>query len=525
VAEIHASLQHRQTVFDGWRSISLSLYMALVGYGVLVGIPVISTAWVELLGFTEVQVGRVAGADLGGLSLGAILTSLVIGNMNRRFLVVLGIGLAVAANGLCFVYVEYEIVLWLRVIAGIGSGIYTAVAVATLGATSRPARAFNMLLFAFAFSQALEMHFLPLLPINGIYGAFILFYLLTLPFIHWMPPHPEDKKLDVELDVEEPSGEHHIEHRHVPTYVPWLVLAAIFVTYINIGAYWTYIELASLDAGVPDEWISPVLTWSSLFSLVGCLVATIISNRWGLARPLFLSLIAMATIVSMLATGIGNIKVMLSLFSFNTLWIFVDVYQMATVANVDHSGSYASLMPGAQGLGQIVGPNIAASILGANMGYSVDVCSIAQNHSRTRRRLIDEGHQEIRLPALHFRSMHGCPRTDQKRLRSGRCLSTDRPDQTWWCTTRRHSLNRQSEIYRRGGCRLSERQRPHSGRVQKWRRESVSNQDSGLSRDRQRSFRGRGDTRQLLPPLLYRDGVFSTGQRRCIRLRCIGSAV
>jgi hypothetical protein len=28
-------------------------------------------------------------------------------------------------------------------------------------------------------------------------------------------------------------------------------------------------------------------------------------------------------------------------------------------------------MPGAQGLGQIVGPNIAASILGANMGYSV----------------------------------------------------------------------------------------------------------------------------------------------------------
>lgn len=43
---------------------------------------------------------------------------------------------------------------------------------------------------------------------------------------------------------------------------------------------------------------------------------------------------------------------------------------MATVANVDHFGKYASLMPGAQGLGQIVGPNIAATILGANLGYS-----------------------------------------------------------------------------------------------------------------------------------------------------------
>ena len=43
---------------------------------------------------------------------------------------------------------------------------------------------------------------------------------------------------------------------------------------------------------------------------------------------------------------------------------------MATVVNVDHSGKYASLMPGAQGLGQIVGLNIAASILAGGLGYS-----------------------------------------------------------------------------------------------------------------------------------------------------------
>ena len=54
-----STLLHERTVFDGWRSISIALYMSLVGYGVLVGIPVISTAWVNLLGFTEVQVGRV----------------------------------------------------------------------------------------------------------------------------------------------------------------------------------------------------------------------------------------------------------------------------------------------------------------------------------------------------------------------------------------------------------------------------------------------------------------------------------
>ncbi|NOR19556.1 MAG: MFS transporter, partial [Xanthomonadales bacterium] len=73
--------------FDGWRSISIALFMALVGYSVMVSVPVLSTAWVGMLGFTEEQVGRVAGADLGGLSVGAILASALVARVNRRKLV------------------------------------------------------------------------------------------------------------------------------------------------------------------------------------------------------------------------------------------------------------------------------------------------------------------------------------------------------------------------------------------------------------------------------------------------------
>ena len=43
--------------FDSWKSIVISLYMTLIGYGVLVGIPVISTAWVTLLGFLRALLG------------------------------------------------------------------------------------------------------------------------------------------------------------------------------------------------------------------------------------------------------------------------------------------------------------------------------------------------------------------------------------------------------------------------------------------------------------------------------------
>ena len=375
----HAHLLHHRTVFDGWKSISIALYMSLVGYGVLVGVPVISTAWVNLLGFTEIEVGRVAGADLGGLAIGAVLTAAIVAKLNRRYIVLVSVVIAVGANAACMVMVDYEQVLWLRLIAGIGSGIYTAVAIATLGGTSKPARAFNLMLFAFAFSQALEMYILPQLSMNGIYMVFIGCYVFGLLFLSWLPPRPVEKSLDVEVDVEEGDGAHHVEHKHVPSYVPWLVLSAMLMTYINIGAYWTYIELASHASEASPAWVSQLLIYTSFFSIIGCLVATVISNRFGLARPLLVTLVLQALIVGMLAGGIDNTNILISMFSFNFLWIFIDVYQMSTIANVDHSGRFAALMPGAQGLGQILGPNIAASILAAGLGYNgvFIMCAIA----------------------------------------------------------------------------------------------------------------------------------------------------
>ena len=60
--------------------------MTLVGYSVLVALPAINSAWVDQLGFTEVQVNRVASADLLGLFLGAVATSVLIKRVSRQAL-------------------------------------------------------------------------------------------------------------------------------------------------------------------------------------------------------------------------------------------------------------------------------------------------------------------------------------------------------------------------------------------------------------------------------------------------------
>ena len=353
----------RALINDDWRGLTIALYMVLVGYGVLVGIPVISTAWVTKLGFTEVEVGRVAGMDLGGLSAGAIVAAWVINHMNRRLIVFIGIFLAALANGLCLKYVDYETVLWLRFLAGFGSGMYTAVAMAVFGTSIRPALAYNLMLFSFAFSQALEMRILPQLSMNGIYWVFIVCFLLTLPFLGWIKSYPKPRSMETKPETTN-------KNNSSKPLLAWVCLFAIFLTYINIGAYWTYIELAALDGNTNPELVSEVLVWASLCSLLGCLIATLLSNRFGLLRPLLIALFTMATGVGMLAFGINEPKFLMSVFTFNLLWIFTEVYQMGSLANFDHGGNYAAYLPAAQGLGQIVGPNIAASLLAINFGYS-----------------------------------------------------------------------------------------------------------------------------------------------------------
>jgi len=352
--------------FDDWRSIGVAIFVALVGYTVMVSVPVLSTALVQKVGFTEEQVGRIWGADLGGLSLGAIITAMLVARMNRRYLVFIGVGLSLVANALCLFFTDYDVVLALRVLAGTGSGIFTAVAVVTLGGTTNPTTAYNLELIGFAFSTALELNYLPQLSMNEIYVFFMVLSALCAVLVFWIPARPLNKEQLAE------QAKHQTVHGNwrVPKVVPLLCLIAVCFTYINIGGYFTYIELAALADGVSQEWSGSVLTWSSFLGIVGCVMAYV-CTRFGLFKPLFWSLMAMAVIVAMLALGINDMNLAVSLFGFMTLWTFIDVYQSAMVAHMDRSGSLVALLPSVQGFGQFVGPNIAASIVGAGLGYPI----------------------------------------------------------------------------------------------------------------------------------------------------------
>ena len=346
--------------FDAKGPFLLSLFMTLVGYSVLVALPAINGAWVEQLGFSEVQVNRVASADLLGLFIGAVMTSVLIKRWDRQRLTYLGIALAILANALCTQYVDYDTTLILRFVAGLGAGFYTAVAVAGLGAHSKPREAFNWMLLAFAVSQFLELQLIPHLTMNGIYLFFIATYVITLPFVRLIPRAGSPAPLPAEVSNDNQR----------PTRLAWVGIGAIVIAYINIGAYWSNIELAAEAAGLDGDWAAQVIAWCVLLSFVGCFTAMWVLKKFDYDRPLLITFVLMVISVGLLAVNFTAALFVFSVAMFNFLWIFIDVYQMGGVSVADRSGSAAAFIPGAQGLGQTVGPFAASVMLDLGWGFN-----------------------------------------------------------------------------------------------------------------------------------------------------------
>ncbi len=341
------------------------------------GMPVIAAALVEYYGYTEEQVGRIAGADMGSMAVGSFLISLLVNRVNRRWLAVAGIALLTGANLLCLKYTDYESLYFLRVAAGAGAGMLAAVGMAGLAGNSNTARTFTIYLFILVLIQVLELAYMPALSASEIFTVFAWCCAPLILLVPLLPRGPADPVLlAVQQGQIANAGDGAaasvvgMDYEHVPSWLGWVCLVAIVATYSNIGAFWTYIELAATASGLNDEFIADSLVYGTAFSFIGAAIATVLAKRFGQSRSLLSALVLMVGTVSLLLLGISTVTFMVAVYGYMLLWFLIDVYQLGTISNMDKSGRFASMTPMAQGLGQILGPNIAASILGAQLGYS-----------------------------------------------------------------------------------------------------------------------------------------------------------
>lgn len=367
-------------IFDKPSAIFAAVVLGFAGTGVAMGMPLLVGSMAESLGFNEQQLGWLASSDMGGLFVGSVLTALLVTRINRRFLAAAGLFLVILANYSSTQSPDLLPLMLSRLFAGIGAGVCYSTCTASLAGSHNSARTFSILLFVLVVMNAFIFYIFPIIDgkwgVNGLFMFYLLEAVPILLILPWLPRYCVEETDEVVLEDEAGGSAIHL---HIPEILPRLCLAAVFSFYILVGAYWAFIERAGAAVNISTEFISGTLTWGQVFSISGTFLAVWLARRFGQSKPLLFALMVMVVTMLVLAGKVDRITFVFSVFSFSFFWIFIDVFQLGTLSNIDHSGRYAALVPACQGVAQAMAPTLAGTLLSYQLGYSsvMVMCALA----------------------------------------------------------------------------------------------------------------------------------------------------
>ncbi len=346
---------------DNTGAIVAAVTFAVVGVSFFMAMPVIVGAWSEYAGFSEQQAGYLAALENGGTILSSLFVSISLNRADRRTLAIGGIFFGVAANLASTALADFYAIGFCRLLSGFGCGTLYALGLAALAGTSNTGRNFSILLFVQVSFGMVEINLFSALAeragINGIYLSMAFASAACLGLVPRLPSGAEISKKQLASKVLS-SFE-----------LPLVCLSAVFIFYIGVGAFWAYIERVGIAAALDPDLVLGSLTYTQVLSLLGCVIAGWMSARLGQFRPLIFSLMCIAVAVFILTLKINNFSFVSALCLFFLCWNAIDIYQLGTLGNLDHSGRFVALVPAFQAPATAMGPAVAASLWGSTGNY------------------------------------------------------------------------------------------------------------------------------------------------------------
>ena len=364
-APVAASALPARSAADENSAIAACLALATVGFLTSMGMPMVVEALIDQYRYSEGQAGYVASTEYLGMLAASIVVSSLVLRVSRRKLALAGIALAVASNAVSLAVIAVPHLLAIRFLSGLGCGMAYAVAVAVLAGTRHTVRNFMFLVFANAMTNVVVLYSFPRVlshwHLAGIFLAYCGVLVATGLCIPWLPRGFAPEQSPTEAAAS--------RRRSPPRFVPWLCLLAVFWFYMMIGGYWAFLVPIGVAIGFDTQFVGEMLSAGILLSLVSCLIAYRLSQRVGQSKPLLfaLAVIAMALIAGDL--WFAAAAFLLGLAIVNFFWNFTDIYQFGTIANIDHTGVFASRIQGAQMLGYVISPASAGWLLDHHLGY------------------------------------------------------------------------------------------------------------------------------------------------------------
>ena len=141
---------------------------------------------------------------------------------------------------------------------------------------------------------------------------------------------------------------------------PLLALVGCFLFYVNIGAFWTYVERIGSAAGLGLDAVSNGVAFATLTSLAGVVFASWLGVRRGYVSPIAASAVVIVLAAAMLAGRPSLVMFVAANIIYSIAWNVSMTYQYSVVNAVDESRRGVALAPSFHSAGGAAGPAVAA---------------------------------------------------------------------------------------------------------------------------------------------------------------------
>ena len=316
-------------------------------------IPLLVGAGSDNLGLTQKQAGFLATADLAGIALAAVICTIWIRTWAWRPLAVVGIAIIVLSNLASIQVDSYALLCVMRFITEFGQGIIFSLALVSIGDTSKPDRYFA---FGIGLTVFISIAFFLVLPgliqEHGLPALFIthaLVALAVLPLVLWFPASA--------LPLPETSAKDH------GSMLPLFVAMVAFMFFMATeGGLWAYMERIGNNAGFTPEFVGQALAATQVTSVMGALLASAVSTRYGRTLPIVAGSILFIVAMFMLM-GKGTVTYVSAVCLTQFCYIFVVPYLLLICVELDQTGRLYVLSIAFKLGGMSLGPSVVAQFL------------------------------------------------------------------------------------------------------------------------------------------------------------------
>jgi predicted MFS family arabinose efflux permease len=325
--------------------------MTVVGASTFNILPLLTAGAANTLGFSDREVGVMSVAITTGASVAAVLAGAWVRAVPWSRAAAVGLAGMVAANSLAMVVHFYWIFIVVQGAAGFfGSSVF-CLAMTVLSDRSESARTFGIVNAMQVAYQILALSAGPTLlrvaGLNGILGMLAALSALTIAVAPLLPARGRIATSDpVQAALFKPAT--------------LLGLVGFFAFFVNVGGYWTYIELMGQAQGLTSRTIANCMVIGISAGIVGGIAAWMLGDRFGRLWPMYVAAVLTVEAALLLKGAFGATSFIVSGLLYYSAWNYSYAYQLAIVNAVDTTGRAVAVTQAFGFLGIAAGAGLAA---------------------------------------------------------------------------------------------------------------------------------------------------------------------